>query len=207
MNHIHISVPTRSSIKSETVIWLLAQGPAEKYNMSGQILTSDWPIDSQRNKQVKGLLDIPEATHIFFLDSDVVPPIDALATLLEHGKDIVAGVYPAVMEGHAIWSAFKQTKNSQFEPVLPEEQEGLQPVDGIGMGCCLVARKVFEKLLPPWFVTKMDKFGEMISTEDFSFCISAKKAGFKIYADFDVKCVHHKMMAFDKQLYSVGIPR
>jgi GT2 family glycosyltransferase len=47
----------------------------------------------------------------------------------------------------------------------------------------------------------------MISTEDFTFCISAQKAGFKIYTDFEIKCVHHKMMAFDKQVYGIGIPR
>ena len=71
-----------------------------------------------------------------------------------------------------------------FYPLAPGQ--GLQPVDRIGTGVLLVARRVFTAVHEPWFAPAFD--GD--DGEDMSFCAQAQQAGIALWADTDINVGH-----------------
>ncbi len=70
--------------------------------------------------------------------------------------------------------------------LLPAKREDLIECDGVGGGCLLIHRRVFEAIEPPYFKCNPNTF----IGEDFYFCRKARQAGFKIYLDPSILCGH-----------------
>jgi hypothetical protein len=128
-----------------------------------------------------------DADFLLFLDSDMVPPADMLVRLTECDKDIVSAL------------AFRRVPG--YEPCIFKGEEfyrdypkGLIEVDGTGMACTLIKRKVFEKTPQPWFFP--GKKGE-----DLSFCDRVKEAGFKIFCDTTLICGHVSSFVVEEKHY------
>jgi hypothetical protein len=142
---------------------------------------------SGRTILVRNLLhDVPEASHLFFMDDDMLFPKDALTKLLARDVDIVSGFY--VMRGEP-WLpvAFRNFQDRYIH--LLQFVPGLQEVDACGAGCLLIKRGVFERMTDPYFTYSNPRTGQQ-STEDMMFCEVARSLGYKIWLDFDVKCKH-----------------
>jgi hypothetical protein len=99
-------------------------------------------LTQSRNKLVSGALK-HDPEYLFWVDSDMVFPADALVRLLQHKKDIVGATYarrapPYDMLGH-----------------LPKGTDlvagGLVEADVLPTGMLLVRADVFRKLKWPWF--------------------------------------------------------
>lgn len=115
-----------------------------------------------------------EADWLLWLDDDHVFPPDSLLRLLAHDLDIVGANYrkrnPAVMMSASIKSGPLGT-----QPLKPKA-EGIEAVDILGFGVCLIRADVFRKLRRPWF-----KWGPY--NEDGYFCIEAKRFGYQPHVD------------------------
>lgn len=157
---------------------------------------SGMPFDHGRNVCCMRTLEVG-ATHLFFLDSDVVPPADTVLRLLSHNLPIVSGIYHRRSPPHGIPVMLK---NGVWITSYPKNR--LIEVDLVGAGCLLIAREVIEKFpaLDPnrgkhWFDWRVDMPkdklppGEGVS-EDFAFCIQARKMGYKVIVDTNVICRH-----------------
>jgi cellulose synthase/poly-beta-1,6-N-acetylglucosamine synthase-like glycosyltransferase len=119
---------------------------------------------------------------LLFIDSDMVVPVDLITRLVEADKDIVSGL------------AFRRVP--PYEPCIFKKcdrissefwfdyPKGMTEIEGVGMACTLIKRKVFETLEKPYFFP-MPKLGE-----DLAFCIRAKEQGFKIHCDTELICGH-----------------
>jgi hypothetical protein len=118
-----------------------------------------------------------KATHLLFLDSDIVFPVDTLTRLLAHGKDIVGGLYVQRTPPH---HSLGMTYEGKHELVT----EGLKRMKIMPTGCLLLRLALFDKLTKPWFNTQ--SVGEKIMGEDYYFCERASAAGFEIWCDGDL---------------------
>lgn len=154
------------------------------------------PFDHARNVLCQQALQ-SGTDYIFFLDSDVVPPRDAILRLIARNVPIISGVY------------FRRSPPQGVPVMIREGQWVLQypknqiiEVDVVGAGCLLIKREVLEKLPPQdpvrgkhWFDWRVDMQhslpkGEAMS-EDFTFCLQARKTlGLKILVDTSVECRH-----------------
>lgn len=136
-------------------------------------------------------LQDPEVTHLYFMDSDVVPPDGTLQKLYDYDLPIVAGIYPMLTD-QLVWS-FKAGGEwvSAKEP-LPD---GLIKATAIGGSTLLVKREVFEKMERPWFkivYKPIDENGRCYDFgEDEYFSREAIKAGYDIMVDPKIICDHY----------------
>jgi len=129
-----------------------------------------------RNQCVEAAL-VAGASHVFFIDSDMVFPPDALARLLAHNKDIVGCAYAQrVPNPHPL--------GVTLEGEHVNVTAGLRKMKIIPTGCLMIKTSVFAKLEKPWFNTGVEA-GKIVG-EDYFFCAAAISAGFEIWCDGDL---------------------
>lgn len=153
------------------------------------------PYDHSRNSICQAALD-HKFDYCFMLDSDVIPPPDAVLRLMNHRLPIVSGVYHRRSPPHGLPV---MCRGGQFLNSYPANS--LIEVDVVGAGCLLLHRSVLETLPPidaargrHWFDWRVDMAhmlppGEGMS-EDFSFNLHARRHGYKIMVDTGVQCRH-----------------
>lgn len=153
------------------------------------------PFDMSRNQACQAAL-ANGFEFLFFLDSDVIPPHDAILRLMAHRQPIMSGLYCRRSPPAAVPVMIR---NGQW---VTEYQPGtVVEVDVVGAGCLLIHRSVLESLPPQrpgyhWFDWKVNLKGlgiypeEECMSEDFSFCLHARKKGFRILVDTSVVCRH-----------------
>jgi len=144
--------------------------------------------------------------YFFSLEQDVIPKEDILEKFLPHNKEIVSGYYgkpvsvvlrdnetgelkKAVIELALIWLG----EGERLRRANPMEvlNKGLIKVGGFGIGCVLIKRKVMEKIK---FRYETDRG----AFDDMFFCIDAKKEGYDLFLDSDVR-VKHLNRSWDRE--------
>jgi len=163
-------------------------------------------VQSARNLLAKGFLDT-DCEWAFWWDCDTVVPPDVVLrlhkTAVEQTAKFVTGVYYQRLGKHlpTLWRKDPVLGGGIVPQLTPQEELGpanettndayrhfyLLPgpgrtkpfrADVCGFGCVLTHREMFEKIPYPWF--------KMISgecSEDFYFCVAAKKAGYRLWVD------------------------
>jgi len=150
-----------------------------------------------RNQIVEdSLISGGDWTHLWFLDSDVIPPAPyGLMRLLQRDKDLITGLYAkkTIPNQWLIWINQQPVQISDpstpFD-IYPKYRDKVIEVTGAGAGCLLVKREVFEKVSPPWFKVDYREGSTDAWGEDVYFFNKARAAGFKFYMDTSVMCLH-----------------
>ena len=132
------------------------------------------------------------ATHLLFVDSDMLFPFDTIKKLLDHKKEIVGIKY----------------KKRQFPvewlykplPDEPESETELFKVAHVGTGLLLIDLSIFkdEKFgiiddtgtKAPWFSFGRGAEGQLTMGEDIWFCNVARSAGYDIWVDPTLEIKH-----------------
>lgn len=154
-------------------------------------------IAHNRNKLIERFLKT-NIEWIFFIDTDTVPPINAL-DMTKHKLDICSGYYYQ-------WINHQDINKRELMPLIFEKVEkGYKPfkgrptkiknvveADGAGAGCLLINRRVFANIERPYFLTPHDEKGFTTSTEDIYFFKKIQKAGYKLYIDTSIVADHVK---------------
>jgi len=155
------------------------------------------PHDKARNHIVEEFLKT-DATHLFFIDSDTIPPPDALEKLLKADKDIISGITPIIdhdpMRTNDSNGFYKKWNCVGVSDEIVKPNTGIVPIKGAGGSCILIKREVFEKIPAPWykFLDKDDNGKEVDISEDIYFIINAINHGFQAYCDTSIICKHEK---------------
>ena len=119
------------------------------------------------------------ATHLLFVDSDMLFTGDALNQMLAHDKDIVGVEY--------------NKRQFPLEPVFPQPNKAdtLYQSGAVGTGLMLIKLSIFEKMVnDPWFNFGRDSQGNTTLGEDVWFCNVARDAGFEVWIDPTIKVGH-----------------
>jgi hypothetical protein len=156
------------------------------------IPAAQYGVAETRQKIVNQFMQIPGATHLLFLDTDIIPSDFALTTLLQADKDIVSGCYyNSLYTGLAAWVGEQALDINLLRQQNP--QDPLIQVDKVGLGLCLMKRDLFRKLQPmeqPWFYYRVNEGGP--HSEDFYFLQLCLRAGVKPFIDLRVHGLHLK---------------
>ena len=124
------------------------------------------------------------ATHLLFVDSDMIFPDDTIPRLLAHKKKIV-GVRYKKREFPVEWL---------YKPVGEESEKDIFTVKHVGTGLMLIDLSIFtDKKKPlgsPWFCFGRDSQGALVMGEDVWFCNTAWEAGYDVFVDPTLKIGH-----------------
>ena len=141
---------------------------------------------------------------IFWIDSDVSWDVEDFKKLYYSELEIVSGLYMTHPNG-TVAVAFETEEGSGLPRKVNESEFILwdEPVEAWGVGFGFVAMKsgVFEKITRPWFEIKKirwpDHGFDTNVGEDYSWCMKAREAGYKVWVDSDVKVLHHKSTIYE----------
>ena len=158
------------------------------------ILEGNCHVDDARNVIVRDFLE-SDCTDLVFLDADVTFDPEGLVQLCRRNADIVGGVYPYRREG-AETLPVRLLKDAR--PV-----DGLREVEGLPTGFMKIARRVLERMTEgrPWFYARTEPTVLMFDRPtpgddhmrwggDIDFCNRARAAGFRIFADEEIRLGH-----------------
>lgn len=195
--HIVFGVPNYGALWAPAVTsWLRVIGRTSRemqVTLAGSVIgagiSDRMYTHSAENTAVRNFLDIPEATHLFLTEADMILPDDCILKLLAMDKDIASGVY--FLRGGAgqaciyvaaklVWpgsSPWAMTPVGVFPTAEPFK------ADCFGLGCVLIKREVFDRVAFPWFDLAENQYGS-----DIYFYTKVKKAGIEVWGNPDVLC-------------------
>lgn len=187
MTTITIAFPSKGiTDPAFTTALRLLEIPADQFSV---LYVEGADVAYARNLLVEDAIKV--ADYIFFVDDDVLPPMNTITKLLAHGKDIVTGLYFSRQEPHFPQIFLKNTEDpTKYDCIQEYEKDKLIEVDSCGAGCMLIKADVFKKLKKPYFWYIPAGEDTPRKGEDFYFCEKAKEAGYKIYADTSIICKH-----------------
>ena len=188
MAKVLLGIPTRSQLSCETSAYMAAL--SRRPDVSPMPVAGR-PEDFCRNGLVRIFLSQPNLTHLFMLDSDIGPPLDALDRLLALDAPLAAGRYSLLMGAGLRWSVSNCSGGKyRLMSELPSYTEPFE-CDGGGAGCLLIRRDVFDKVKWPWFKWIENADGSQTS-EDIYFFKKANLKGYRLKVDPAVICNHYK---------------
>lgn len=135
-----------------------------------------------RNEVVKAALST-DADAVFWVDSDIVLPVEAITRLVQTGQEFVTGIYCQRYPPHWPLVAHFNEEKRTFNWFIDWPENAVAPIDGCGFGCVVTSTRLLKALDPPWF--HYEKF-----SEDFDFCLKAARAGFQPHVHTGVLCGH-----------------
>lgn len=138
---------------------------------------------------------------ILWIDSDISWDVEALDRIITSDKDIIGGLYQTGRDGRVavnIWD--DQNRPTVVNKVYFMLADDPVKVDGLGFGFISMKSGVFEAMPRPWFkILEVEVEGSDFPInlgEDYSWCLSAQRAGFEIWVDPLCKVEHHKEIIY-----------
>lgn len=128
------------------------------------------------------------ATHLLFVDSDMVFPYEVIPLLLAHNKDIIGVEY----------NRRKFPLEGTSEPLTEKKEGEIYQAKYVGTGVMLINLSIFDKEWvdpktgnkAPWFSFGRDSQGALALGEDAWFCYSAQDNGHEVWIDPTIKVGH-----------------
>jgi len=142
----------------ESIIKLMHYAGQNNFEVRLALLGHDALITRSRNTLAAAFLDLPDMTHLMFIDADIAFEPESVGRLLDFDEDLVAGVYPLKIND---WDKSQERQSLYGEtPALSSlayvgtfcEGEALERRDGFatgvyaGTGFMMIRRRVMEIL-------------------------------------------------------------
>lgn len=128
------------------------------------------------------------ASHILFVDCDMLFPHDVISTLLAHKKEIVGVEYNK--REFPLKGVQEAMDDEDYDPNDEASKSKLYKAKHAGTGLLLIDLSIFEKMKGPWFNFGRDSQGALVLGEDVWFCNTARDAGFDTWIDPSIKVGH-----------------
>lgn len=179
-----VCIPARDQMHTATAfcLWNLSGALKTKGIESRLFVSPGTLIANQRHELVLAARDWG-ATHVMFIDSDIVFEPEDVIKLLDHEKEIMAACYSKRAEP-IINTAWRTIDDWNSWVRISEDDHGIQPVEAIALGFCLIKMSVFDIIDLPWF--QLGYYSGQYTGEDIEFSRKAKENNINIFIDVDV---------------------
>lgn len=183
--NVMIGIGCQSEVKAKTMHSIACNIIASKGVVSDILMRQGGDIVSARTWVIREAL-AKGATHVLFVDSDMLFPAEALNKLLALNKDIVGVEY----------NKRKFPLEPTHKPLTTIEiatEDNVQvpyKCEYVGTGLMLVNLSIFKTMTEPWFLFGRDKEGQVVLGEDVWFCKTAQDCGFEVWCDPSLRVGH-----------------
>jgi hypothetical protein len=152
----------------ESIVQLIGYAATHGFGVNLVMNGHDSLITRSRNKLVSMFLDMPQATHLMFIDADIVFKPEYVLRMLNFDQDVVAGVYPVkgidwAQVQRKLTPDITQDKLQEaglnyvglpYPKAEGEERNGFITAAYAGTGFKLIKRAVFERMIAAYPETK-----------------------------------------------------
>ena len=178
---IAICMPTREQMHSRCAFSLynLSKALSNAGIEHSLFLSPGTLIANQRHELVKAA-QAWEATHVLFIDSDIVFRPNHVIDLLNFNESIVGAAYSKRIEP-VISTAWHKIDDWSTHVKLQEQTDSHIQVEAMALGFCLIELSVFDKLDLPWFILGF-KDGQYTG-EDIEFFRNCKNNNIPVWLD------------------------
>lgn len=185
-----VGLITKGDVKTETCFCFVSS----MFRTTGEtgcglhfFMPSGGMIDQARNMAAKEALDVG-ASHLLFIDSDMVFPDEGILTLASRDKLIIGANYN--LRRLPLMSTVKMLDEKGNLVSVPGDQIPKYPFKcyAVATGFMLIRTEIFLNLPKPWFFYESredDTVGE-----DINFCKKAREAGIDIWCDPTLEVKH-----------------
>lgn len=169
-------------------------------------------IAGQRNRIVRNFLNT-KLEWLLCMDADHTYAPELPYLLIQSAEDndarIMSALYFGILAGEPSPMWWQRTPKGEFA-TTGEIVEGVQEIQGFGMGMVLIHRSVFEEMLPmrpddpwKWFGHDLTEFHGSIERygEDLCFCDRVHSLGIKMYGDSRILVGHSKTINLDFETF------
>lgn len=193
-----IGICSGGTVRAETVMSLIGgiYYLGEKNIAANILMQIGGYVALNRNKIIDEAIKA-DATHVMFLDADMMFPKEGFYKLIKDNKDIVAGNYNVRKD-----PASKNTGGSTVKMMVDKQIVSVTEVPdklfkcyAAPTGFMLIKLDIFKKLKRPYFVEWETPEG-LHTTEDIEFCKRANDAGISIYCEPEIKIGHIGTIAY-----------
>ncbi|RVT97851.1 hypothetical protein EOD42_08650 [Rhodovarius crocodyli] len=152
-----------------SILRLVCSPAGQAMTLSLEMLGHDSLITRSRNTLLARFLATPGATHILFVDSDIVFEPDHVTRLVAANKEVVAGIYPLKVRE---WGAATQARMAMGEkpdsasllyvgePCANPERDGdFITATYAGTGFMLIRRDAVERMIAAYPETRYSRIG------------------------------------------------
>ena len=183
-----LGMPCVKEIPTKTVISLLStiqKGYVEPMIVSGSLVYD--ARDEIARYAVNNGYD-----YVLYADSDMIFNADNIKALVSHNTDIVSGLY-VTRHGENTNVCYSDIITRRQFPyrtprlIADDKITGYSETAGIGFGFCLIRTSCLAKMFKRYKSLFEPRWGV---GEDIAFCIRARRCGFKVFVDRDVKLGH-----------------
>lgn len=194
-----VAIPTMGSVHTMLLVTLSAwivEAQSGLYDLSLYPTINMQPVERARNHIVDEFLKT-DCTHLLFVDSDTIPPLDALKRLLAHDKPIMSAITP-IIEIDGRKNPWRKWNCIDENDLHVNPNTGVKKVKGAGASCILIKREVFENMEQPYYEFRYqdDNGKEKTISEDIYFVIKNLAKGVETFADTSIICQHYKPFLF-----------
>ncbi len=168
--HLFIATPCFGGLVTQgymqSVIALMQHAPASGFDLTLGMLGHDALISRSRNTLVGHFMRTRAATHLLFIDADIVFTPAQVARLLGARKDIAAGMYPLkaltwdpsararLDAGEAAETAALRYVGEPCQGPALQRENGFVTAEYAGTGFMLIQRHVIERLIAAYPETR-----------------------------------------------------
>lgn len=184
MKKILIAIPTARYIEADTFKSIYDLEVPEGYETTFQYFYG-YRVDQVRNLIADWV--VHGFDYLFAVDHDVTFPPDTLKKMIQHDKDLVAGVYRQRLEPQRIEIYDLNQQRMEYSDIYGKS---LVQIGGCGFGCVLVKKDVLAGVGYPQFVYHPALDHNNTISEDTDFCKKATSKGFTLWCDPSIVCGH-----------------
>jgi len=141
-----------------SVCKLLQEAARGDFTLDLMLLANDALIPRARSTLMAAFLDLPQATHLLFVDADIAFAPEQFYRMLQFDKDFVAGLYPLktidwealparAVGGEKLEGAGLSYVGTLLDPAQRKTADGFATALYAGTGFQLIKRIVFERLI------------------------------------------------------------
>lgn len=186
-----VCIPTRSTVHAMTMASVFRTCAGFPGPVGFQTFLAQ-PVDHARNLCVRHFLG-GDWTHLFFVDSDIELPDDALLRLLAADVPIASGLYPLHRPAEGLCLSAAVETGPQRVQFITRRPDGPTEADVTGLGCCLIRRDVLERMSDPWFRFGVRADDGALIDEDIDFFLRVRdQSGIHPVVIPEVLCGHHR---------------